>query len=444
MPEAKANLAASVRQRLLNLARERGQPLEALLTRYALERLLYRLCLSPHRYRFVLKGAMLLSVWLDDPGRATRDLDLLGFGAPSDAALRAAFVEVMAISADDGLAFDAENIDITPIRNDAGYGGLRLRTTAELARARIPVVVDVGFGDAVEPGLESISLPSLLDMPAAQLRGYAPETVIAEKFQAMVALGLANSRMKDFYDVWLLLREREFETARLVRAMVATFKRRETSFPPAMPMALTSAFFDDPSKQRQWQGFAQGSAAKGMTLAQIVAEMAQRLDATLNAVRSELGLSSEQQIERDEHWMRHALALAEKARLDGEVPIGAVLVQDDAALGEGSNRTITDSDPTAHAEIVALREAGKKRRNYRLAGTTLYVTLEPCAMCAMALVHARVQRVVYAAPDPKTGAAGSVFDTLISDRHNHRIDVMAGVLAVEAGDLLRDFFRARR
>ena len=444
MPEVKANLAASVRQRLLNLARERGQPLELLLTRYALERLLYRLSLSPYRHRFVLKGAMLLSEWLDDPGRATRDLDQLGFGSPSDTALRAAFAEIMAIVADDGLAFDVGSIEISPIRKEAGYGGLRLRTTAELARARIPVVVDVGFGDAVEPGLEPISLPSLLDMPAAQLRGYAPETVIAEKFQAMVSLGLANSRMKDFYDIWLLLREREFETARLVRALVATFARRETPFPIDAPLALTSAFFDDSSKQRQWRGFSQESAAQGVALSQIVEEIAERLGAALNATRAELGLSLEKQIERDRYWMRHALTLAEKAQGDGEVPIGAVLVQDDTVLGEGTNRTISDSDPTAHAEIVALREAGKKQRNYRLAGTTLYVTLEPCAMCAMALVHARVQRVVYAAPDPKTGAAGSVFDTLISERHNHRIEVTSGVLAMEAGDLLREFFRARR
>ena len=143
--------------------------------------------------------------------------------------------------------------------------------------------------------------------------------------------------------------------------------------------------------------------------------------------------------------MRRALELARHAEAsEDEVPVGAVLVRGDEVLGEGWNRTIGGCDPTAHAEIVALRAAGQRVRNYRLPGTTLYVTLEPCAMCAMALVHARVQRVVYAAADPKTGAAGSVFDILGSDRHNHRIEVAAGVLAVEAGSLLSDYFRAKR
>lgn len=144
--------------------------------------------------------------------------------------------------------------------------------------------------------------------------------------------------------------------------------------------------------------------------------------------------------------MREALALAEQARDRlGEVPVGAVLV--DAAgqcIGRGLNRTISDHDPSAHAEIVALREAGRAQHNYRLTGSTLYVTLEPCAMCAMALVHARVGRVVYAADDPKTGAVVSVFDLLTSPRHNHRVEVCRGVLADDASALLRDFFLARR
>jgi tRNA(adenine34) deaminase len=147
----------------------------------------------------------------------------------------------------------------------------------------------------------------------------------------------------------------------------------------------------------------------------------------------------------DEAWMRRALALAAHARdQDGEVPVGAVLVVGDEAVGEGWNRSIGANDPTAHAEIGALRAAGERLRNYRFPGATLYVTLEPCAMCAMALVHARVGRVVYATTDPKTGAAGSVFDTLVSDRHNHRIEVAAGLLADEARELLQQFFRARR
>ena len=147
----------------------------------------------------------------------------------------------------------------------------------------------------------------------------------------------------------------------------------------------------------------------------------------------------------DLRWMQYALALARRAEEQhGEVPVGAVLVRDDRIVGEGHNHNIGLNDPSAHAEIQALRDAGGRVGNYRFPGATLYVTLEPCAMCSMALIHARVARVVYGAGDPKTGAAGSVFDTLISERHNHRIEVVAGVAAEEAGALLRAFFRKRR
>ena len=146
----------------------------------------------------------------------------------------------------------------------------------------------------------------------------------------------------------------------------------------------------------------------------------------------------------DEHWMRRALELARHAERAGEVPVGAVLVAGGEAVGEGWNHNINANDPSAHAEVQALRDAGQRLGNYRFPGATLYVTLEPCVMCAGAIVHARVARVVYGATDPKTGAAGSMFDTLVSDRHNHRVEVEGGVLADEAGDLLRTFFRSRR
>jgi predicted nucleotidyltransferase component of viral defense system len=207
MPDRPRNIGASVRQRLLNLAQARGQPMELLLTRYALERLLHRLCLSPHRERFVLKGAMLLATWFDAPHRATRDVDLLGFGDAAEDALLGAFRDIMAIEVDDGVRFDLKGLRIGAIREKVEYGGSRLCTTAALAGARIPITVDIGFGDAVEPGIEDIDLPVLLDMPSPHLRAYPPETVIAEKFHAMVALGRANSRMKDYYDVWMLMRD---------------------------------------------------------------------------------------------------------------------------------------------------------------------------------------------------------------------------------------------
>ena len=150
--------------------------------------------------------------------------------------------------------------------------------------------------------------------------------------------------------------------------------------------------------------------------------------------------------ERDAAWMRHALTLAERAEHEfDEVPVGAVLVDADGEmLAEGWNRNITDHDPSAHAEIIAMRRAGGALGNHRLLGCTLYVTLEPCAMCAMAMVHARIARVVFGASDPKTGAAGSVFDLLADPRHNHRVEIIGGVLADEAGARLRDYFRARR
>jgi len=149
--------------------------------------------------------------------------------------------------------------------------------------------------------------------------------------------------------------------------------------------------------------------------------------------------------DEDRAWMARALELAAHARdVEGEVPVGAVLVLDGKAIGLGWNRNITLHDPTAHAEIQAVRAAGEALANYRCPGATLYVTLEPCAMCAMAMVHARIGRVVYGATDPKTGAAGSVFDTLISEKHNHRVEVAGGLEAEAAGDMLRQFFRARR
>lgn len=146
----------------------------------------------------------------------------------------------------------------------------------------------------------------------------------------------------------------------------------------------------------------------------------------------------------DEFWMQRALELAHQAEVAGEVPVGAVLVREEQVLGEGWNQPIGRHDPSAHAEIMALRAAAQSAGNYRLPGTTLYVTLEPCVMCAGAIIHARVRRVVFGAFDPKTGAAGSVFDVLASDKHNHRVEICSGVLADECGALLSEFFRARR
>jgi predicted nucleotidyltransferase component of viral defense system len=268
------NIGASVRARLLNLSKERNQPFDLLLTRYTLERLLYRLSLSRHRNRFVLKGAMLLASLMDDPHRPTRDLDLLGFGDPDPDAMIETFREICSIDAGDAVVFELSDLAVDRIRDEMEYGGLRIKTTAHVDGAKVRVLVDIGFGDAIEPGLVDIDLPVLLEQPAPRLRAYPYETVIAEKFQAMVALGLANTRLKDFYDIWLLAKSHRFEDDRLARAIAATFTRRHTSIPTEVPDALTAAFAADPAKQRQWSVFVRDVAVNPGSLAEVNKQLA--------------------------------------------------------------------------------------------------------------------------------------------------------------------------
>jgi predicted nucleotidyltransferase component of viral defense system len=268
------NIGASVRARLLKLAKGRNQPFDLLLTRYTLERLLYRLSISRHRDRFVLKGAVLITSVIDDPHRPTRDLDLLGFGDPDPSSMIEVFREICALNTGDAVVFDVDAIAVDRIRDEMEYGVLRIKTTADVDGARATVLVDIGFGDAVEPGLVEIDLPVLLEQPAPHLRAYPFETVIAEKFQAMVALGRANSRMKDFYDIWVLSRSHAFDEDRLARAIVATFARRKTEIPVELPDALTSAFAADPTKQRQWAAFIRDVAIDPGSLAEVIEQLA--------------------------------------------------------------------------------------------------------------------------------------------------------------------------
>lgn len=276
-PKKPRDVGASVRERLLTLARQKGQSFDLLLTRYANERLLHRLSLSPHRHRFVLKGAMLMTTWFDDPHRPTRDVDFLGYGDSAPDAMLVTFREICAIEVNDGMVFDIDALRVELIREELEYGGLRLRTTGRLAGARITVIIDIGFGDAIEPGLDEVNLPVLLDLPQPRLRVYARETVIAEKFQAMVMLGLANSRMKDFYDVWILSRSYEFDDDRLPRAIAATFERRGTAIPLEAPLALTQAFAFDSGKQRQWAAFVRDLAIDIPALETVVTDLAEFL-----------------------------------------------------------------------------------------------------------------------------------------------------------------------
>ena len=257
MPEAVKNVGASVRARLLRVSKEKGQNFDLVLTHYAIERLLYRLAQSRHADRFVLKGAMLLMTWFEEPFRGTRDLDLLGYGDPAPDIVLDVFREVLGQELPDGVVFDTGAARVSRIREENEYGGLRIRATADIAGARIAVNVDVGFGDATEPPAEWLDYPVLLDMPAPRLRGYARETVVAEKFQAMVDLGMANSRMKDYYDLWIIGQAFEMDRSRLARAISATFARRGTPIPDGVPDGLSPAFAEDAVKRQQWESFKQ-------------------------------------------------------------------------------------------------------------------------------------------------------------------------------------------
>jgi predicted nucleotidyltransferase component of viral defense system len=196
------NIAASVKQRLLNLARAEGRAYEVVLVRYALERLLYRLSISEHRGSFILKGGMLVTLWIESSSRETRDADFLGHGDSDPDHLREVFAGVLSIETDDGLAFDMGSLRTAIIRDEMEYGGVRLRADAYLERSRIPVTIDIGFGDALADAARTIAYPSMLGMDEPEIRIYPPASVIAEKFQVMVALGIANGRMKDYFDLW--------------------------------------------------------------------------------------------------------------------------------------------------------------------------------------------------------------------------------------------------
>jgi predicted nucleotidyltransferase component of viral defense system len=249
------NVAASVRQRLLNHARAQGQDFQLVLTHYAIERLLYRLEHSEYAGRFVLKGAMLFRVWEGPSARQTRDLDLLGFGDPEYVAAAFRDLAGRTVTPDDGLAFDPASVRAEPIRDQAEYRGQRVRLQATLDAARILLQIDVGFGDIVTPEPVEAEYPPLLDLPAPRIRMYPRETVVAEKFQAMVSLSTANTRVKDYYDMWHLAQTYEFDGEALGKAVRRTFDRRATELPTAVPLGLSGAYLDDPNRVRQWSGF---------------------------------------------------------------------------------------------------------------------------------------------------------------------------------------------
>lgn len=259
------NVGASVRARLHNVSRRRGVEFQLVLSEFAIERLLYRLGVSAHADRFVLKGAMLLKLWSEERGRATWDLDLHGKGANTVDNVVATMQEICGIRGDDGIVFDPETITGEEMRAPEEYVGVRLRIEASLADARIPVLVDVGFGDAIVPPPVLSEYPTLLDHAPPRILAYPREAIVAEKLEAIISIGLTNSRMKDFYDIEMLASSFAFEGAALAQAIGATFTRRRTPFPESEPLVLTPAFLGAPERQTQWRAFLRRGRLEGTT-----------------------------------------------------------------------------------------------------------------------------------------------------------------------------------
>lgn len=267
-------LAASIQARLLNRAKSRGEDFNLILTRYALERFLYRLSLVPAREAYWLKGAMLFDLWFDVPHRPTRDADFLGFGLMDIEVLGNTIREICSIEVDDGMVFDPDSIAIEEIREDARYGGLRVRLLGKLGNTRCTVQLDVGYGDAVTPGPEEAVYPTLLDdQPPPRLRVYPRAAVVAEKLEAIVNLGMANSRMKDFFDLRALAREGALDARQLGAAITATFQRRGTAVPVETPLGLSDEFARDAVKRTQWQAFLGKNRLDAPTLEEVIDEV---------------------------------------------------------------------------------------------------------------------------------------------------------------------------
>ncbi|MFC7411542.1 nucleotidyl transferase AbiEii/AbiGii toxin family protein [Hydrogenophaga atypica] len=256
MNAAMPNVAASVRARLLNVAKAQGVDFNQVLVRFALERILYRLTQSPHADRFLLKGALLFTLWYDMPHRATRDADLLGFGASDLESVAQVFRDIAAVAVDDGIVFDAASVAVEEIRKEAGYGGVRVIITGDLARARCKTQIDVGFGDAVTPAPVDSVYPVLLEgMPPPRLRAYPTYTVIAEKFHAIALLGMTNSRLKDYFDLSVLFEREVLDVSLVAKAIEATFQRRGMAARGALPVGLTEEFANDATRQALWLAF---------------------------------------------------------------------------------------------------------------------------------------------------------------------------------------------
>ena len=267
-------LAQSIHDRLLRRARQRGEDFNRLLNRYAIERLLYRLSRTSASDRFCLKGALLFELWFHSAYRPTADADFLGLGPKNAEALARDLRAACRVESADGMAFEAESIRIEEIREEARYGGLRAKLVGTLGTARCTVLLDVGYGDAVTPGAEESFFPVVLDdLPAPRLRMVPRATVAAEKLEAIVHLGMANTRLKDYYDLRALANEGRVEVSLLGQAVAATFRRRGTPIPTETPLGLSDEFAEDSAKQKQWIAFLRKNRLDAPPLLDVVAEI---------------------------------------------------------------------------------------------------------------------------------------------------------------------------
>lgn len=278
-----SNVPASVRARLLDVAKLQSVDFNQVLIRFALERILYRLSQSAHADRFLLKGALLFTLWYDMPHRTTRDADLLGFGASDLDSVAQTFRDIASIAVDDGIVFDPASVVVDEIRKDAGYAGARVLISGELAKARCKTQIDIGFGDAVTPEPVDAIYPVLLsDLPAPQLRTYPVYTVVAEKLHAIVLHGMTNSRMKDYVDLSVLLEREALDVELLAQAIKATFERRGMVVPTTLPIGLTDEFAQDASRQSLWNSFLKKNEFDSEPLAVIVDRLRTALKPALN------------------------------------------------------------------------------------------------------------------------------------------------------------------
>ena len=279
------NISASVRDRLLNKARTEKLDFNLLLTRYALERMLYRLSISKQRDQFLLKGALLFDLWFDVPHRPTHDADFLGFGSAEIPHIEEIFRDICRIEVEDGIAFQPDTVKAAEIRKEANYAGVRVTLLGMLDSARCAVQIDIGFGDAVVPGPDEVHYPVILgEMPGPHLHVYPRYTVVAEKLEALTSLGMLNSRMKDYFDLWILAKHSDFDGQILSRAVAATFDRRRTVIPTGLPIGLSDEFISDAQKAKQWQGFLRKNALDPMPLATVVADLRDFLMPVLVAI----------------------------------------------------------------------------------------------------------------------------------------------------------------